>query len=117
AMNDHAVNDPLPGAVLPPQPSDEAFNPLLRSLLSWGLVTRAEAADGSASWELTEGAQRRLDELVPHRPRAVTTLAYLDHLCADCRGQKLTYLREGRYLCEACGGSEASLRPMPSSSS
>jgi hypothetical protein len=80
----------------------EAFNPLLRSLLSWGLVERVEYDDGSRHWELTDAAQQRLDVLTPERRRASTTLAYLDHWCGSCRQQRLTHLVDGSYICVEC---------------
>jgi ribosomal protein L37AE/L43A len=87
--------------------SVEKFNPLLRSLLTWDLVERVETDDGTHRWELTDAAQRQLDQLTPPRQRAVTALAYLDHCCANCRQQHLTHLRDGRYLCEECERLEA----------
>ncbi len=80
----------------------EAFNPILRSLIGWGLVERLEMEDGGHHWELTAAAQKRLDDLTPARRRASTTLAYLDHWCSSCRRQRLTHLVDGRYLCLAC---------------
>ena len=42
----------------------ETFDPLLRDLVCWGLVTRQEGAT-EASWQLVPAAQKRLDELRP----------------------------------------------------
>ena len=94
--------DPLPKAVRNGDHAVEAFNPLLRSLLTWELVERVELPDGSHQWELTASTQQRLDELTRFPRRAVTSLVYLDHWCAGCRQQRLTHLVESRYLCEAC---------------
>ncbi|HKH87741.1 MAG TPA: hypothetical protein VKA05_02920, partial [Acidimicrobiales bacterium] len=91
--------------------SVEKFNPLLRSLLTWELVERVETDDGTHRWELTDAAQRQLDKLTPTRQRAVKALAYLDHSCAGCRQQRLTHLREGRYVCEECERLEAAGPP------
>ncbi|MGO9198845.1 MAG: hypothetical protein ACLQK4_17180 [Acidimicrobiales bacterium] len=91
----------------------DAFNPLLRSLISWELVQRVEDADGSHHWVLIEDAQRRLDSLA-HGPRqSAAALAYLDHWCASCRQQKLTHLRDGRYLCMECERIEAAPKTTP----
>ena len=99
-------NKRLPGArPLSGIPVD-AFNPLLRSLLAWGLVERRQTPEG-VSWALIEEAQRRLDSLVPPERRSATSLAYLDHWCARCRQQKLTHLIEGRFLCEECERAES----------
>ncbi len=85
----------------------DAFNPLLRSLLSWHLVNRVELEDGTHRWELTESAQERLDHLNPASRKAAKSLAYLDHWCARCRQQRLTHLRDGRYICVDCEAAEA----------
>lgn len=104
--------EPLPKAIGHIDQPVEAFNPLLRSLLTWELVERVELVDGSHEWVLTETSQRRLDALTQVRQRAATSLAYLDHWCAGCRQQRLTHLVEGRYLCDACRSS-APERPAP----
>ncbi|MHB1987085.1 MAG: hypothetical protein ACYCSF_03745 [Acidimicrobiales bacterium] len=92
----------LPDAVHRRGVSVDAFNPLLRSLLSWELVEQREDEDGGHHWVLIEDAQRRLDILMPRPREASAVLAYLDHWCANCRQQRLTHLLDGRYLCEAC---------------
>lgn len=94
--------EPMPRAVRDQAYPIEAFNPILRSLISWGLVERVEMENGSHHWELTTAAQKRLDDLTPARKRASATLAYLDHWCSSCRRQRLTHLVDGRYLCPAC---------------
>jgi len=100
--------EPLPRAVSNQRFPAEALNPLLRGLLGWGLVERVEGEDGTHHWELTSEAQQRLDDLTPERRRAVTRLAYLDHWCARCRQQRLTHLRDGRFVCPDCEQIEAS---------
>lgn len=89
-----------------PVPVD-AFNPLLRSLLSWELVERREDGEGGHYWALIDEAQERLEKLTPPPRRATATLAYLDHWCARCRQQKLTHLIDGRFLCEECERAES----------
>jgi hypothetical protein len=108
-------NTRLPGAVPPGAIPVEAFNPLLRSLLSWELVNRVEDPDGSRRWVLTPEAQERLDALAPRPRRSSASLAYLDHWCARCRQQRLTHLIEGRFLCEECERAESGdvARPAP----
>lgn len=106
-MQVDSQHEPLPRAVSYQSFPVEAFNPLLRSLLGWGLVRRVELEDGTHRWELSETAQQRLDELTPERRRAATTLAYLDHVCSSCRQQRLTHLVEGRYVCNECQRLEA----------
>lgn len=85
----------------------DAFNPLLRSLLSWHLVSRVELEDGTHRWDLTDAAQERLDYLNPATRKTGKSLAYLDHWCARCRQQRLTHLRDGRFLCVDCEAAEA----------
>lgn len=80
----------------------ESFDPLLRDLVEWGLATRVET-DGPASWQLSEHAQSRLNEIIrPVGPLALERLVYLDHLCADCHFRGRTRLHEGLYLCDEC---------------
>jgi len=80
----------------------ERFDPLLRDLVAWGLVTPTTGA-AKASWRLTDAAQRRLGELVkPARPLNPDQLVYLDHHCAQCRVRTRTRLRDGLYLCDDC---------------
>ncbi|MGC9960649.1 MAG: hypothetical protein ABSE47_01955 [Acidimicrobiales bacterium] len=106
--------EPLPRAVTPSQSlPTEAFNPLLRGLLGWGLIKRVELDNGTRRWELTDAAQRRLDELTPERQRAVTTLAYLDHSCSACRQQRLTHLVGERYVCVECQRTEPAAAATP----
>ncbi|MGA8680820.1 MAG: hypothetical protein WB592_10085 [Acidimicrobiales bacterium] len=95
-------NEPQPRPASNQRYPVEAFNPLLRSLLSWGLVERVETDNGTHRWELTEEARKRLDDLTPERRRAAATLAYLDHWCGSCRQQRLTHLVDGRFLCVEC---------------
>lgn len=98
----------LPDAVHRKGVPVEAFNPLLRSLLTWGLVERKEDGENGHHWALIADAQARLDELTPRPRRSSAALAYLDHWCARCRQQRLTHLIEGRYLCEDCQRAESS---------
>jgi len=105
----------------------ERFDPLLRDLVAWGLVTAtpdttAGRGTAKASWRLTDAAQRRLSELVkPTRPLNPDQLVYLDHHCARCRVRGRTRLRDGLYLCDDClardggGPPPPSVRPVPES--
>lgn len=80
----------------------ERFDPLLRDLITWGLVGQEETEDGP-SWRLVDAAQRRLGELMrPDLPLVAEAVIYLDHRCADCYLRVPTHLREGSYLCDAC---------------
>jgi hypothetical protein len=97
----------LPGPVMKQEPPADAFNPILRSLLTWDLVERLVDEEGNVRWELTAAAQERLETLNPRARKAGKSLAYLDHWCARCRQQRLTHLREGRFLCPECEQIEA----------
>lgn len=105
----------LPGPVPPGGIPLEAFNPLLRSLLSWELVRREEDGEGGSRWVLIDDAQERLDALASRPRHSNTSLAYLDHWCSRCREQRLTHLIDGRYLCEECERIESGTTstPMP----
>jgi len=80
------------------------FDSLLRSLLSWELVTQCvdggEGEDGE--WRLSEIAQRRLSELQPAVPRLDERTVYFGHACVDCRQRRPTRLMDGVYRCETC---------------
>lgn len=83
--------------------SISAFDPLLRDLLRWELVTCVEDA-GSPRWELVDEAHQRLSELrlasVPPPPER---LLYLDRRCYACGRRAPTRLRgEHQYVCDAC---------------
>jgi hypothetical protein len=78
------------------------FDPLLRDLVAWGLVTRVDKG-GRWSWRLTEAAEGRLDEIIPAvDARSLEHLVHLDQLCADCGLRLRTRLRDGAYLCDSC---------------
>ncbi len=108
-----------------PQYPVRTFDPLLRDLITWGLVERRDPEDsgipadfdyvddpvgadspgniGAPGWRLSDGAQQRLSELVagsvvpgPER------LVYFDHLCARCHHREPTRLYAGLYLCGPC---------------
>jgi hypothetical protein len=79
----------------------ETFDPLLRDLVCWGLVTRQEGTT-EAGWQLVPAAQQRLGELQPASPPRAAAVVYLDHRCADCRQRRPTRIHEECYLCERC---------------
>ena len=78
----------------------ERFDPLLRNLVTWDLVTRGTRP---RFWRLTEVAQRRLDELAGS-PSPVRTeqMVYFNHRCADCHLPVRTKVHAGLYLCDSC---------------
>jgi hypothetical protein len=79
----------------------KTFDPLLRDLVGWGLVTKAK--DGSGKWLIAEHAQRRLDELVHLvSPIDAQNVVHFNRKCAQCQQQKPTRLRDERYLCDPC---------------
>jgi hypothetical protein len=82
----------------------QTFDPLLRDLVTWGLVVRAPSdEDGPGDWQLSPGAQERLGELVTGTPAPVPErLVYFDHLCARCHLREPTRLYGGAYLCAPC---------------
>lgn len=77
----------------------ERFDPLLRNLLSWGLVERA--AEGG--WRLRPEVHDRLNRLAHVADAADTSqIVYFGHACAGCRSSGMTRLRDGVYLCDRC---------------
>lgn len=82
------------------------FDSLLRSLLSWELVTQCIDGEegGHGEWRLSEIAQRRLSQLQPAVPRLDERTVYFGHVCIDCRQRRPTRLVEGVYRCETCAG-------------
>jgi len=77
------------------------FDSLLRSLMSWELVTQS-GEDREDEWRLSEVAQRRLSALQPVVPRLDERTVYFGHACDDCRQRRPTRLTDGVYRCEAC---------------
>jgi hypothetical protein len=77
----------------------KTFDPLLRDLIGWGLVTRS----GGGKWTLSEPAQRRLDELT-HMVSSIDaqSVVYFNRRCAGCNQNRPTRLRAETYLCEPC---------------
>jgi len=86
------------------------FDSLLRSLLSWELVSHAadgetdgdRGAGGDGEWRLSEIAQRRLSAIQPVVPRLDEHTVYFGHACVDCRQRRPTRLTDGVYRCESC---------------
>ena len=80
----------------------ETFDGLLRDLLTWDLVVPGEG-DDAQTWNLVARAQRQLGVLASARgPWPAERTAYLGRQCADCGGRRLTWLREGSYVCDPC---------------
>lgn len=78
----------------------ERFDPLLRNLLTFGLVQQ----DASGAWRLTDDAARRLDWLatLDQRSRTSGVVIYFGHNCAGCHEAGPTRRHEDRYLCDPC---------------
>lgn len=83
------------------RPSDrliQTFDPLLRDLIAWGLVS----SDG-ARWELSEHAQLRLTELAQNSgPWPAEQTVYFGHRCTECGTKALTRLHDGVHVCGTC---------------
>lgn len=78
----------------------KTFDPLLRDLVGWGLVTRSATG---GKWTLSEAAQRRLDEL-NHSVSSIdaSSVVYFNRRCGRCNQHRPTRLRADVYLCEPC---------------
>jgi hypothetical protein len=80
----------------------DTFDGLLRDLLAWDLVVPGEG-DDAQTWHLVARAQQQLGVLAIGRgPWPAERTAYVGRQCADCRGRRLTWLREGSYVCDPC---------------
>ena len=93
------------------RPNDRAiqtYDPLLRDLITWGLVERDEER-----WALSERAQRRLSELAEaSAPWPAEQTVYFGHRCERCDTRALTRLREGAYVCDACWSRRGTEEPV-----
>jgi hypothetical protein len=79
----------------------ERFDPLLRALLSWDLVSLTND-DGAATWQLTPDAQQRLAELARPRSQPPENVVHLGGRCEECRSRRSLRLSGGRLLCDDC---------------
>ncbi len=99
----------------PAEPRDanlDRFDPMLRALVTFGLVEPESGDDGrdtgdarnggrTARWRLIPAVQRRLEELVAPAPPA-DKLIYFGHRCASCGQHAPTRMHSGVLLCDAC---------------
>jgi len=84
------------------RPPIETFDHLLRELAKEGLAGRVEV-EGVSSWQLTDEAQNRLEEIAHQVVRLLPEqIVHLDHTCANCNVRGTTRLHEGLQLCESC---------------
>jgi len=91
-------------AALPPEPATVArFDPMLRALISFGLVEREPdaAGDGAPAWRLIPAVQCRLESLHAPSPPA-DKLIYFGHRCRSCGEHGPTRMLGGVFLCESC---------------
>jgi ribosomal protein L37AE/L43A len=77
----------------------ERFDPLLRNMLAWNLVEETEAG----GWALRPEVADRLGGLAKYaKGSQPSEIVYFGHVCAGCKSNGLTRLREGQYLCDDC---------------
>jgi len=92
----------------------ERFDPLLRNMLAWNLVEETEGG-----WVLRPEVADRLNGLARYTRRdQPSEVVYFGHICAGCKSNGLTRLRDGSYLCDECRkaadlASVATLLPEP----
>jgi ribosomal protein L37AE/L43A len=85
------------------------FDPLLRDLLTWGLVF-----EDDERWVLADRVADRLRQLAAERgPWPSEQTVYFDHRCAMCDTRRLTRFRDGDYVCDSCWRSRAVATPRP----
>jgi hypothetical protein len=87
-----------------PEPATVArFDPMLRALISFGLVERDPdvEAEGVPGWRLIPAVQSRLESL--HLPLVpAEKLIYFGHRCRSCGEHGPTRMWAGVFLCESC---------------
>ncbi len=77
----------------------ERFDPLLRNMLAWNLVEQTEGG----GWALRPEVAARLNGLARYaKADQPTEVVYFGHVCAGCKSNGLTRLRDGQYLCDDC---------------
>ena len=87
----------------------ERFDPLLRGLLSWDLVSFGQ--DGRVGWQLTPDAQRRVAELARSRSQPPEDIVHLGGRCEQCRSRRSLRLSGGRLLCDDCRNKDGRQQP------
>ena len=89
--------------VEPEDPTVARFDPMLRALLTFGLVEpeRPEAGGEGQGWRLIPAVQHRLRSLVTPAPPA-EKLIYFGHRCGSCGEHGPTRNVSGVYLCDEC---------------
>jgi hypothetical protein len=87
------------------QPFVHQLDPLLRDLLTFGLVERREG-EGPDRWVLSPAAQDRLSFLDRPAPTSSTTFV-VGRRCDRCREHAVTRRIGQRYLCARCETEEA----------
>ena len=93
------ADDLIPTDVVRPEPAVMSrFDPMLRGLITFGLVERDP--EGS-EWRLVPAAQRRLDSLFSPSPPA-EKLIYFGHRCGSCNERGPTRFSAGAFLCDDC---------------
>jgi hypothetical protein len=92
-----------PGPVEVEDPTLSRFDPMLRALMTFGLVEQDHDGgdDASAPWRLTAAVQRRMQALVAPAPPA-EKLIYFGHRCGSCGEHAPTRISSGTFLCDAC---------------
>jgi hypothetical protein len=93
----------------PEEATAARFDPMLRTLLTFGLVVEQSVEDGGPrEWVLTPAAQRRLAALSSPTPPP-DKLIYFGHRCGSCGENAPTRFSGGAFLCGACRESAAAL--------
>jgi hypothetical protein len=82
------------------------FDPVLRTLMTFGLVEPDEVQEtnsdeASKRWRLTPAVQRRLNSLAFPAPPA-DKVVYFGHRCSSCGEHGPTWSIAGAFLCGPC---------------
>lgn len=77
----------------------EQFDPLLRNMIAWNLVEESEGG----TWELRPEVAERLSSLAVYtRHSQPTEVVYFGRVCAGCKSNGLTRMKDGQYVCDDC---------------
>lgn len=77
----------------------ERFDPLLRGMVTAGLVEREPQSGG---WQVSPAARRRLDEILSTEEPVGGVTLRVGCRCSACRQHRVTRLHGERYLCDDC---------------
>lgn len=85
-----------------PQRSTARYDPVLRELLAARMVEKRQGPDGRRTWQLTEGAQQRLEAMERVAADPAKVELYFGYLCVVCHEDRVTRRQGDQYVCDDC---------------